>query len=58
MITHIIYHIVGRKVGCTKDMEWRKRLYEEDEGIVSPGLRVVPGQSPVSDHGRLGEAQI
>jgi general stress protein YciG len=29
---HIIYHIPGRKVGCTKDIEHRMKLYEEYEG--------------------------
>lgn len=30
MITHIIYHIPGRKVGCTKSLEGRKSWYSKD----------------------------
>src|SRR5579863_4892511 len=32
MITHFIYHIPGRKVGCTNQIEDRMRVYEKDEG--------------------------
>jgi len=31
---YIIYHVIGRKVGMTKDPNWRHKLYEEMEGIV------------------------
>jgi hypothetical protein len=29
---YVIYHIVGRKVGCTKNLEERMELYEEMDG--------------------------
>lgn len=34
MITHVIYHIPGRKVGCTKSLEARKKKYFQKEGAV------------------------
>jgi hypothetical protein len=34
MITHIIYHIPGRKVGCTKNLRMRMWQYKFDEGKV------------------------
>jgi hypothetical protein len=40
MITHIIYHILGRKVGCTKDMDWRKKLYVKMEGKI-PEIEIL-----------------
>jgi hypothetical protein len=33
VITHIIYHIPGRKVGCTKDLNSRKRWYPKGTEI-------------------------
>lgn len=32
MITHIIYHVIGRKVGCTIDM-LKRRAYYRSKGI-------------------------
>ena len=29
-----IYHITGRKVGCTNNLDRRKRQYEKDEGTI------------------------
>lgn len=29
---HVIYHIVGRKVGCSQNIERRMKTYEEKEG--------------------------
>lgn len=40
MITHLIYHILDRKVGCTKDLENRKKRYLESEGSV-PEMVVI-----------------
>lgn len=40
MITHIIYHIPGRKVGCTKNIVWRKKLYLDREGIL-PSIEIL-----------------
>jgi general stress protein YciG len=34
MITHIIYHIPGRKVGCTKNLLKRIEFYRIDEGVI------------------------
>jgi hypothetical protein len=34
MIIHIIYHIPGRKVGCTKNLIYRMQLYLKDEGKI------------------------
>lgn len=34
MITHIIYEIPGRKVGCTKNIEHRMNRYLREEGII------------------------
>lgn len=34
VITHIIYHIPGRKVGCTKDFVRRKMMYKERDGFL------------------------
>lgn len=33
-ISHIIYHIPGRKVGCTKDLNGRLKYYGYKESIV------------------------
>ena len=33
MITHVIYHIVGRKVGCCADLMSRKSWYPKDTTI-------------------------
>jgi hypothetical protein len=40
MITHTIYHIPGRKVGCTKNLEYRMRVYEWAEGA-SPEIEIL-----------------
>ena len=40
MITHVIYHISGRKVGCTKSIEQRKQLYLRDNGAI-PDIEVL-----------------
>ena len=40
MITHIIYHIPGRKVGCTKDLKYRRSLYQEMDGAV-PEIEIL-----------------
>jgi hypothetical protein len=40
LITHIIYHIPGRKVGCTKNLEHRKRKYLKDEGSL-PEIEIL-----------------
>ena len=32
MITHIIYEIIGRKIGCCKSIEYRMKKYEESDG--------------------------
>jgi hypothetical protein len=37
---HFIYHIAGRKVGCTKDMNYRKSLYKQMEGVV-PKIEIL-----------------
>jgi hypothetical protein len=39
-ISHIIYHIPGRKVGCTKDLDGRKRMYFEMEGSI-PTIEIL-----------------
>ena len=48
MITHIIYHIPGRKVGCCKDLEYRKSLYLEMEGAI-PEIEVLEELHDKSD---------
>jgi hypothetical protein len=40
MITHIIYHISGRKVGCTNNLEIRKKMYFDAEGKI-PNLEIL-----------------
>lgn len=40
MISHVIYHIPGRKVGCAKDLEFRKLLYLKVEGAI-PDIEVL-----------------
>jgi general stress protein YciG len=40
VITHIIYHIPGRKVGCTKNLERRKKQYLRDEGSL-PEIEIL-----------------
>jgi hypothetical protein len=40
MITHIIYHIPGRKVGCTKNLEYRIKNYISDEGS-APEIEIL-----------------
>lgn len=39
-VTHVIYHIPGRKVGCTKDIKGRKQLYLATERKI-PDMRVL-----------------
>lgn len=34
MISHIIYHIPNRKVGCTRNLEKRKHMYLNQEGVM------------------------
>jgi hypothetical protein len=41
MITHVIYHIPGRKVGCTNNFERRKRYYLEGEGKLPEGIEIL-----------------
>lgn len=48
MITHYIYHIEGRKVGCTKNLESRKKLYLEDEGDI-PALIILEELEDATD---------
>jgi len=31
-VTHVIYHLVGYKVGCTKDLRARKKAYRHKRG--------------------------
>lgn len=53
MLTHVIYHIPSRKVGCTKDLDYRRRLYLEAEGVVPDILPIhVPAKIPLDpfDH--------
>jgi hypothetical protein len=38
--THIIYHIPGRKVGCTKDLQARRLMYQEKEGQI-PTMEIL-----------------
>lgn len=40
MITHVIYEIPGRKIGCTIDLENRLCLYKQWEGI-RPEVRIL-----------------
>jgi hypothetical protein len=40
MTTHIIYHIPGRKVGCTRDLRLRKSYYLLYEGKI-PEIDVI-----------------
>lgn len=40
MITHYIYHIPGRKVGCTKDLKTREWDYKSKEGTI-PTMEVL-----------------
>ena len=40
MISHVIYHIPGRKVGCTRDIKLRKGWYKVKEGAV-PDIIIV-----------------
>jgi general stress protein YciG len=40
MIIHIIYHIPGRKVGCTRDLTLRKLWYKVTEGKI-PSLDIL-----------------
>lgn len=40
MITHTIYHIPGRKVGCTKNLQSRINEYLKHEGVV-PNVEVL-----------------
>lgn len=40
MITHIIYHISGRKVGCTNDLIIRKEWYLKSEGLI-PEIEIL-----------------
>ena len=40
MITHIIYHIPGRKVGCTRNLEARRLLYLSREGSI-PKIEIL-----------------
>jgi hypothetical protein len=41
MITHVIYHIPGRKVGCTKDLTFRKWWYQTSEGSLPNGMEIL-----------------
>lgn len=40
MITHVIYHISGRKVGCTTNLKNRKHRYLYSEGSV-PEIKIL-----------------
>src|SRR4051812_39419932 len=40
LITHIIYHIPGRKVGCTKNLKERLLWYKRYEGKI-PNYEVL-----------------
>lgn len=40
MITHVIYHIPGRKVGCTKNLDVRKKWYKGSNGVV-PTIEIL-----------------
>ena len=43
-----IYHIIGRKVGCTTDLQRRKKQYLEDEGKIPIMLilEILQGKTP------------
>lgn len=41
MITHYIYEIVGRKVGCCKSLEYRMKRYDEREGTHPKFVRIL-----------------
>src|SRR4051812_8565757 len=40
LTVHFIYYIPGRKIGCTKNLEGRKRMYLEMEGVV-PEIEIL-----------------
>lgn len=49
IVTHIIYHIPGRKVGCTKSLESRKSLYLRDDGAIPENIQVLQKLYNASD---------
>lgn len=47
-VVHTIYEIPGRKVGCTKNFEWRKSLYLSMEGRL-PEIKVLQELENITD---------
>ena len=41
MITHYLYHVPGRKIGCTKNLEKRKTWYRRREGGLPAGFEFL-----------------
>lgn len=56
IITHVIYHIPGRKVGCTKNLERRKQRYLKYEGSI-PEIEVLEELYDKSDR-EAGDIEI
>ena len=41
MITHIIYYIPGRKVGCTKNLKRRMKIYKQVDGVAPLNIEIL-----------------
>ena len=48
VVSHTIYHIPGRKVGCTQSLERRKQQYLAEEGRI-PQIEILEELSDKTD---------
>lgn len=53
---HYIYHLPGRKVGCTKDLSNRLALYKVEEGQIPPEVLILE-KLPSTTIGEAGDRE-